>query len=162
MTIRNWLPRLLGLVGVTILMTNCANGPLFVRLHDCDGNSLIICGPAITPPPPHTDTFGLVSVPFTITCSDLQTHTVQAGEIITLSIFSAVFIEPSPTPKDWYAAIPERVLELPERAGKLAYAPTDFEPDIVTLTFVMNEDTGEATTRSLFIRVVPQGGGLCD
>lgn len=115
-----------------------------------------------TPTATATPTATPVPITFTITCADNRTYEVQAGESISISIHSAVYIEPSLAPTDRHAAKPERLGELPSEEGKFSYAPTDSEPDIVTFSFVINEDTGEATAKSLPITVVPPGGGLCD
>jgi len=114
--------------------------------------------PTVTPSPVPPDILPPPSVTFTVTCGDGETHIVQAGETITLSVFSVIFIEPSIPPLGWDGTRPERLSE----TKLLSYAVTDFGSDIVIFTFEVNEETAEARmTKSLSIAVVPEGHGLC-
>jgi len=83
MTSNNWLPRLLGLVGVTILMTSCAERPIIIHYHAPGSRSLIIHVPVTTTlpsptVPAATDTpqpANTPTLPHTPTSSPMPTRT---------------------------------------------------------------------------------------
>lgn len=122
---------------------------------------VIIARSGPEPPEPTVDVMvPLETLTFTITCAIPPSHTVQAGEPITLSAVNAVFIEPSVTPKDW-DALTGTLLRLPAEEKKFSYAPQGSLPDMLTFTFLKDSKTGLVATKVLPITIVSERCGLC-
>jgi hypothetical protein len=108
-----------------------------------------------------TPTLSLEALTFTITCSDGQPHTIQAGQTITLAAIRAVFVELPIAPQDWDALV-GTLRKLPGEEKKFAYYSAGSGLDVLTFTFIADEESGRVATKALLITIVPEGRDLCN
>ena len=98
-------------------------------------------------------------IEFVITCGNGQTHTIPAGETISLEMDNAIFIEPNIAPENDFVASTGELGKVPGHAKEFSYTPGS-KGDILNFTFA-NAESGEMMKITLTIIIVPDSQGLC-